>query len=85
MDDDKPSGIEEDMVVDELNLVEIFAQDHFNVSCFCNPLETCLTNSCDFIFCGDSTHGLEVNAWKQCLNCNLMSPNCCHQVRMCPM
>lgn len=46
MDDDKPSGIEEDMVVDELNLVEIFAQDHFNVSCFCNPLETCLTNSC---------------------------------------
>jgi hypothetical protein len=29
-----------------------------------NHVESCLTNSCDFIFCEDTTHGLEANAWK---------------------
>lgn len=64
VDDDKPSGVEEDVDVHELNLVETLEQDHSNVSCFYDPLESCWTNSCDFIFCEDSTQGLEVNAWK---------------------
>jgi len=60
MDND---DVEEDRDVHELNVVETLEQDHFNMSCFDNPVEYGLTNFCDFIFCEDSTFGSKVNAW----------------------
>jgi hypothetical protein len=56
--------VEEDVDVHELKLVETVEQDHFDTSCLYEPLESCLTNSCDLNFYEDCTLGLEVNTWK---------------------
>jgi hypothetical protein len=63
VDYDEPNDIEEDGDVNELNVVETLEEDHFNMSCFDNPVEYCLTNFCDFIFCEDSTSRFKVDAW----------------------
>ena len=34
----------------EVDLIETLVQEQFNKTCFSNPLEACLVNSCDFIF-----------------------------------
>jgi hypothetical protein len=62
--DDMLGDVEEDADVHELKLVETLEQDHFDISCLYEPLESCLTNSCDLNFCEDCTLGLEVNTWK---------------------
>lgn len=64
MDDDMFGDVEEDVDVHELKLVETLEQDHFDISCFYEPLESFLTNSCNLNFCEDYTHGLELNVWK---------------------
>jgi len=63
-DDDMLGDVEEDADVHELKLVETLEQEHFDISCLYEPLESCLTNSCDLNFCEDCTLGLEVNTWK---------------------
>jgi hypothetical protein len=60
VDDDMFCDVEKYVDVHELKLVETLEQDHFDISCFYEPLESCLTNSCDLNFCEDYTHGLEV-------------------------
>ena len=37
-------------VVHEVDLIETLAQEQFNKTCFLDPLEACLVNSCDFNF-----------------------------------
>jgi len=64
VDHDEPNDVEEDGDVHELNVVETLENDHFDISCIYEPLESCLTNSCDLNFCEDYTLGLEVNTWK---------------------
>ena len=34
----------------EVDLIETLVQEQFNKTCFSNPLEACLVNSCDFNF-----------------------------------
>ena len=36
--------------VHEVDLIETFNQEQFNKTCFLDPLEACLVNSCDFNF-----------------------------------
>ena len=36
--------------VHEVDLIETLVQEQFNKTCFSDPLEACLVNSCDFIF-----------------------------------
>ena len=36
--------------VHEVELIETLVQEQFNKTCFSNPLEACLVNSCDFNF-----------------------------------
>jgi hypothetical protein len=59
----------------EVNLIETLVQDQFNLTCFSNPLESCLVNSLDFDddedsevahICSvlNSSQVLEVNAWR---------------------
>jgi hypothetical protein len=62
-DDDMFGNVEEDADVHELKLVETLEQDHFDISCLYEPLESCLANSCDLNFCEDCALGLEVNTW----------------------
>jgi len=63
-DDDMFSDVEEDVDAHELKLVETLEQDHSDISCIYEPLESCLTNSCVLNFCEDCTLELEVNTWK---------------------
>ena len=37
-------------VVHEVDLIETLVQEQFNKTCFSDPLEACLVNSCDFNF-----------------------------------
>uniref|UniRef100_A0A2N9I6A0 RNA-directed DNA polymerase n=1 Tax=Fagus sylvatica TaxID=28930 RepID=A0A2N9I6A0_FAGSY len=59
----------------EVNLIETLVQDQFNLTCFSDPLESCLVNSLDFDddedsevahICSvlNSSQVLEVNAWR---------------------
>ena len=36
--------------VHEVDLIETLVQEQFNKTCFSDPLEACLVNSCDFNF-----------------------------------
>ena len=36
--------------VHEVDLIETLVQEQFNKTCFSNPLEACLVNSCHFNF-----------------------------------
>ena len=61
--------------VHEVDLIETLFQEQFNKTCFSDPLEACLVNSCDFNFdenskiayvdyLSESTQELEASNWK---------------------